>query len=758
MKVYSWLAKAIAYTTLFLLLLLGALPAAPVQAQGSIAISGSFYRQRFEIPQGSSASGSSIDVVVFNQSDEQIGVKMVTEAPPGVTIDLSDTEFLIPPRGQKEVLVGVQVGPDAVPGEYPDGLSVIAQRYSMGEEGIVILGSAGEQASLTISGDAASVSVDTVSPSGDRVYTDISLFKIIGGEKYEFADSHTGNLQTKVSPGTFVVYAYSRGVELASQDFGVAAGDDKSLTLTVKTIYFKSFGVVPATNTETGEMGYVQVSYTIANVYEPVSNAEVRLIVTRDGVPLDETTMLTMGVLDVGDMGVPYRYTTPPDSWERGTYGFSLQLYVDEQLYASTTEQTLAVDVGGASRSWMWILLGVLGGGLGLLILGVLVWRRRKRGDRPVKFEKRRQPAMGGKETGVAGVFASRGILDKDGSYKMKPAAARPGGNGKGTVLAQATGVEKEKAGLSAAVILKKIKVWERIGRFHKKGGGNGHDGGGRPAGGQGPVGKQASVARTTDVAKSAPPVAAGGLPRQSNIVKEAAMQKPSPPATGDATKEDIAKQATVFKTPDVAKQTPPAVAGGRDNESNVLKAAGIQKPSPAISEAAKGNVATPATGDVKETTGVSKAVEARKPYTGPNVNDIVKEYVPPQSTSDVKTSGAPKATGVGKQSPPPAASTPARETSREPATPAIREAAGTKTTDTGKGKAPGTVSGAGKQSSREKPAGVGKESAGVKPGDVGKESAGGQASGDSRKSDDGAQVSKDKDKKGVSPIRFLNR
>jgi len=686
------------------ILLAGLLTAMPARADGGIAISGSFSSQIFEIPQGSSVGGPSINVVVFNQSSTQINVTMVTEAPAGVTIDLSYTNFALQPGEYRQVQIGVAVSPDVPPGQYQ--ISVTAQASYEGAGGVQVLPAAGETASLVVTGEAASVTVDTVGPSREPVVAVIRLFKVINGSNYEVSYSNTGHLEARVSPGSFVVSAYSNGDKLAEQSFDVIANEEKSLTLTVETVYFEGFRITPAYHTQTHELGYVQIAYTLTNVYQPMANAEVRLVVTLNGASLEEVSLLTQNPLDVGSIGVPYHYV-PAWGWEKGTYGFSLQLYVDNQLYAFTTEQTLEVGVARASRSWMWIIIAIIGGGLGLLGLGVLVLRRRKRGGRPAKVEKRRQPAIAGKETGVAGVFARRGILDADDSFKMKPAAARPGGNGKGTSLAKATGVEKEKAGLSAAGILKKIKVWER---FRKKGGGNGHEGGERPAGGQQPAGKQANVAGTTGVAKSAPPAAAGGMPRQSNIVKEAAMRKPSSPAAGNAAKEGVAKQAGVSKTPDVAKQTPPAVAGGQHKESDALKAADIQKQYPAISNAAKGNVATQATGAVKETTGVSKVVETRKPHTGPNVSDIVKEYVPPQSTSDVKASGAPKTARVGKEA------------------------------------------------AAHAPGGAGKESAGGKPAGIGKESTGGEASGDSRKSGDGAQVSKDKDKKPVPPIRFMNR
>ncbi len=562
-------------------MLVGLLTAAPAKADGGIAISGTFYMQVMEIPQGSYVRGQSIYVVVFNQSSEAFVVNMTTTAPPGVTVDLSTTTFVLQPGDQQEVPIDqVTVSSDVVPGDYQIEVNAQALRDNAG--GVQILGAAGQTATLTVVGESASVVVDTVGPSGEPVAAVIRLFKVINGLKYEFSYCTTGHLEATVSPGHYRVEAYSNSGDVLAepQEFDINAGEEKTLTLTANTIYFESFAINPAYRTGTGELGYVQIVYTVTNVYQQINNAEVRLVATFNGTPLEEVSLLTLNPFNVGRMGVPYNYI-PAGGWQKGTYGFTLQLYVNDQLYAGTTERTLAVGGTGASRSWMWIVIAIIGGGLGLLILGVLVLRRRKRGGRPVKVEKRRQPVTAGKEIGVAGVFARRGILDADDSFKMKPAAARPGGNGKGTSLAKATGVEKEKAGLSAAGILKKIKVWQRIGRNRKKGGGNGHEGGESPGGGQQPAGKQASIAGTTGVAKSAPPAAAGGMPRQSNIVKEAAMRKPSSPAAGNTTKEGVAKQAGVSKTPDVAKQTPPAVAGGQDKESDAFKAADSPKAIP---------------------------------------------------------------------------------------------------------------------------------------------------------------------------------
>ena len=119
-------------------LLVGALAALPVQA-GGLALSGTFYRQDFLLPQSSKLSSPDVYVVIFNNSDGDFGVKMTTETPPGVELVLSEDDFQLQPGEQKKVDIGVEVGTDAIPGEYT--LKITAQSYKEAQ-GIQRLGRA----------------------------------------------------------------------------------------------------------------------------------------------------------------------------------------------------------------------------------------------------------------------------------------------------------------------------------------------------------------------------------------------------------------------------------------------------------------------------------------------------------------------------------------------------------------------------------------------------------------------------------------
>ena len=88
MRVYFPGARIYLAPAILIVLVLGLLLPAPVLAQG-VGLSGNFYRQHFELSPGETSSGDDAYVVVSNPSDSPVRVKMVTEAPAGVTLLLT---------------------------------------------------------------------------------------------------------------------------------------------------------------------------------------------------------------------------------------------------------------------------------------------------------------------------------------------------------------------------------------------------------------------------------------------------------------------------------------------------------------------------------------------------------------------------------------------------------------------------------------------------------------------------------------------
>lgn len=347
------------------------------EAQGGIAISGSFYRQPLEIPQGCSVSGPSIYVVVFNNGNEELGVRMTTDTPTGVNITLSEDDFTIPVGGQHKVMIGVKVSEDAVPGEYEIG--VIAQSYKEGVTGIQLMGAAGQSATLKVLGESALVKVTMVNPGGEPMVGVVRLFKVIEGKNYEFAYSETGMLEVRVSPGSFITSGYVGGEKLAEEAFNAAADEEKTITLTVKTVYFEGFSIVPNYYTETGKLAFVQVVYTINNLYQTSPEAEIVLKVTLDGTPLEETTVATFTPLEKGRVTQEYRYI-PAGGWVDETYGFMLQLNLEGKSYVTTTEEQLNASGGGAAGAASHSRYYIIGGVVAAVIIGgaYFLMRRRK--------------------------------------------------------------------------------------------------------------------------------------------------------------------------------------------------------------------------------------------------------------------------------------------------------------------------------------------------------------------------------------------
>jgi len=316
---------------------------AVVQAQGGLAISGSFHNQDFLIPQGASVSGPSIDVVVFNNGSDTLNIKMTSQAPTGVTISLSDQQLTLAPGGQQQIFVGIEVSNDVAPGDYD--MSVAAQSYTEGVSGIQVAGAAGQTAKLTVTGESASVTLQALSPDGQLVVAMVRLYRIDNGRKMEMASSETGNLQATVVPDSYTAASYIGGQQVAEQSFTLAANDNKMVDLSGATVYFASFGVVPAYAKDTGKLAFVQVVYTVKNLYQQIDKGEVLLQVSSNEVSQAPLTLVTLSPLAVGSSGLNYNYT-PTGGWADGSYDFQLQLNVDGKLYTGSMVQHLDVSRG----------------------------------------------------------------------------------------------------------------------------------------------------------------------------------------------------------------------------------------------------------------------------------------------------------------------------------------------------------------------------------------------------------------------------
>lgn len=326
----------------------GVISNCPVNAGGGIALSGSFSSQTFEIPQGSSVSAPSVDVVVFNNLDDAIGIRMSAQAPVGVTVNLSESEFNLESGSQKAISISVKVTTDAAPGNY--SISITAEAYKEGVQGIQLLGSARQTAPLQVLGESGTVSVQAISPDGTPVIATIRLFKQIGSNKYEFAYSETGILNAIVSPGSYVAEGYVGGQLLDEKSFDIAAGETKTIELTVGTIYFEQFDILEYSNKDTGKFAFAEMVYTVKNVYEQVENAVVLLEVKRDGTSLEQKQIGSFSPLVVGSVGQSYQYT-PLDGWISGDYSFKLILKINNEIYTSSTEKQIDVTGGGHSNT-----------------------------------------------------------------------------------------------------------------------------------------------------------------------------------------------------------------------------------------------------------------------------------------------------------------------------------------------------------------------------------------------------------------------
>ena len=396
--------RGVIWFTLFLAVASICFGGLPAQAAGGFALSGSFYAQDFELPQGASFSAPDAYIVVFNNSDSDFNVKLTTETPMGVELILPEKEFPLESSQQKKLEVGIEVSLDAVPGEYTIGIT--AESYREEGSGIQIMGAARQDARLTVTGEAASVVIISVNPSGEPVPTMIRLYRQGDNQTHGIGISETGNLEIRVTPGSYMASAYAAGRLVAEESFSISADEEKKILLTVQTVYFEGFGIVPHYDKDTNKLAMAKIVYAVSNLFQAFPQAEVRLKVSQNDVPIEEATLITLSPLEKGKIELSYNYI-PAEGWEEGIYRFKLELNIGGEVYITTAEKELnangmlpssekeaeekeaeenetpaaaapASPSAAAGGSFNWVLVGGIAGGVLVLIVIVITVVRRR--------------------------------------------------------------------------------------------------------------------------------------------------------------------------------------------------------------------------------------------------------------------------------------------------------------------------------------------------------------------------------------------
>jgi hypothetical protein len=360
MRTHCWFNRGAMYLAplllLFIMLIQFFTSSPSVCAEGGVGVSGNFSSQTFELAQGASVNVSSVYVDVHNFRSDTIAVRMTTDYPVGVIVNLSQTEFTLAPGGDQRIMVSITATADAAPGQYQ--IDITAEPYVENTGGIQVVGAAGLSATLKVVGDGGTVTVNLVSADSTPIVGEIRLFKIISGKDYEIARSLIGSLHTAVAPGSFYVVAYAGESEIARENFDVAANENKVINLVGQTIYFAGFDPVPAYSNDSGLLHHIKMVYTLQDLYQPVSNVEVFLLVSWDGGQVEKLSVFSISKLDIGSLGTSYNYV-PPDGWVNGNYSFQLQLYINNSFFTGSLAKSFAVS-GEGGNSNMGIIIGIV--------------------------------------------------------------------------------------------------------------------------------------------------------------------------------------------------------------------------------------------------------------------------------------------------------------------------------------------------------------------------------------------------------------
>ncbi len=336
---------------------------------GGIAISGSFYAHDYVLTQGEEISSKDIYIVAFNKEEKRVRVDIEYEAPEFIEVNLSSKGCFLNPDEHKRVYISLKARDDAIPGNYTVKVIAIIKEVR-GDLPIKVLTSAAQEANVTITGEYGEVEVAAIDPAGNIASTAlVKLFR----SGYEIASAE-GKLRKRVVPGRYTAKAYLLGEESASEEFDVAAYEEKRIELPIRSVYFEVFDAVPARD-KTGRIGYVYVVAVVKNLYKDLPNVSISLEVS--GATSESLTIYSSPFLPLNRTEIRYNYI-PEGGWESGEYAFREKVIADDTLYAASAVKT--VEVPSPVTEKLEFMLPIAGVTATMMIILVWVLRRLKMG------------------------------------------------------------------------------------------------------------------------------------------------------------------------------------------------------------------------------------------------------------------------------------------------------------------------------------------------------------------------------------------
>jgi len=151
------------------------LPIHIVYAQG-FALTGNFSRFGFELAPGKTSAGIEAYIIVINNNEAPVRVKIDTRTPQHVTITVPETDFMLDAGANKRLDVVVEVGKKAVPGEYEISISATPIREG---EGIKISGGSAQRATLKVLKPGMSLLVIAVIVIGSLLVLAIVIWLLV---------------------------------------------------------------------------------------------------------------------------------------------------------------------------------------------------------------------------------------------------------------------------------------------------------------------------------------------------------------------------------------------------------------------------------------------------------------------------------------------------------------------------------------------------------------------------------------------------